>query len=140
MGNAVKTKLSGRSKSVSIVPCTQYIQSTTHVSFPPNPYLSYAFPAFPISALISSLIRVILPAPLNTSVLYTIATLAPAFSTSSACAPLVMPPVAKMTFGFGSEAEGDEGAADECGESGAEGFGDGFEEAESDGADVDSGS
>jgi hypothetical protein len=41
------------------------------------------------------------PTPPNTSAVYTIATLAPASNTSSACRPLVMPPEAKMTvFGF----------------------------------------
>lgn len=38
------------------------------------------------------------PAPPYTIAVYTIATLAPAFKTSRACFPFVIPPVAKMTF------------------------------------------
>lgn len=62
---------------------------------------AFHFPLFFISSLNSPFILEIVPTPPNTSAVYTIATLAPASNTSSACRPFVMPPEAKITvLGF----------------------------------------
>ena len=61
----------------------------------------FSLPLFFISSLSSSLTLEMVPTPPNTSAVYTIATLAPASNTSSACRPFVMPPEAKITvLGF----------------------------------------
>lgn len=54
-----------------------------------------------ISSLMSSFILVMVPTPPYINAVYTCATPAPASSTSSACLPVAIPPVEKITLRFG---------------------------------------